>query len=194
VARRNTARISRPSENGIGISYDNDSNLWSLVDGEGEQVGGPYVDKEAAQEALQRRANYIGKRKGAGQKMKRTSNAHWQKLEKLVDDDVGEGANPETRAASMSEILKTPRGKQLYAKGAGYSPGEDEDEEDETDDVEKREPIRKADRLWEGIKTRAEAIQKSDPRGRVSFAKAVDQVLRDNPQLYSDYRRALLRR
>jgi hypothetical protein len=190
---------------GMGIKYDEDTNMWSLVDAEGQEVGGPYVDKQAAQQALRRRAHYIDigkRRKGAGQNMKqRTSNPAWEKLEKLVDDDVGEGANQETRAGSMSKILKTARGKELYAKGAesrvGFTPGEDEDDETdetETDDVEKREPVRRADAVWERIKTRAEVIQKKDLRGRVSFAKAVDQVLRDNPALYARYRRALLQR
>jgi hypothetical protein len=195
---------------GIGIMYDEDSNMWSLVDAEGQQVGGPYVDKEAAQRALQRRAKYnIGKRKGADSKMKRqrSANPHWEKLEQLVDGDVGEKANPEKRAASMSEILKTPKGKELYAKGAGYyapdtgdddedeiEPDDTEQDDDTDDDVEKREPIRKADAVWGRIKTQAETIQKNHPRGGFSFAKAVDQVLRDHPELYTDYRRALMRR
>jgi hypothetical protein len=198
---------------GMGIMYDDDSGLFYLVDGEGEQVGGPYTDKLAAQEALQRRAHYyIGKRrKGAGPKMKRqrAANPAWEQLEKLVDEDVGDGANPETRAGSMSKILKTAHGKELYAKGAGYvsrrEDDEDEDEEDEKDDekdekdeneddVEKRWVVRKADAVWERIKRQAESIQKRDLRGRVSFAKAVDEVLRDDPELYTEYRRALMQR
>jgi hypothetical protein len=52
-----------------------------------------------------------------------------------------------------------------------------------------------ARRLGEGVRRSwvvptADAIQKSDLRGRVSFAKAVDLVLRQDPQLYEAYRKS----
>jgi hypothetical protein len=47
-----------------------------------------------------------------------------------------------------------------------------------------------ARRVGEDPKTRTEGIQKSDLRGRVSFAKAVDLVLRQDPQLYEAYRKS----
>jgi hypothetical protein len=52
------------------------------------------------------------------------------------------------------------------------------------------EPITKRAVAWQKIKARAEVIHKSDLRGRVSFAKAVDWVLRteEGAQLYNEYR------
>jgi hypothetical protein len=41
----------------------------------------------------------------------------------------------------------------------------------------------------EKIRMRAEVIEKSGNGGRgMSFAKAVDRVLRDHPELYAEYR------
>jgi hypothetical protein len=79
--------------------------------------------------------------------------------------------------------LSTPQGKRLYEEGR-MAHGRDLDRLESR--AEQRQTITKL--AWDRIAVKAEQIQKADPLRRRTFAKCVDMVCRQSPELYEEYR------
>jgi hypothetical protein len=112
-------------------------------------------------------------------------NRAFEKIDQLADEMVFkvDGAERLSHAQRVAEFLQTPEGARLYEQGK-LSHGRDFER---LDRVEKSAPVTKRDDVWNTIQLHAQQRQR-DSHGRVSFAKAVDAVLRDYPELYAHYR------
>jgi len=108
-------------------------------------------------------------------------NNAWDEIDRRAAAMVRKSDSQLTHAAAVVKFLRTPEGAALYEAGR---PLHRRDLSRLPPSPAPARPVTKRDHIWEKIKTRAEAIQKRD---RVSFAKAVDVALREDPTLYDQY-------
>jgi hypothetical protein len=115
----------------------------------------------------------------------KTNNPAWAMIDKRADEMVQKSGNKISHAQAVVKFLETDEGRRLYAEGGGAHGYGFDPRLPWEDDGAPRAPVTKKEAAWERIKAKAEVIQK---RGLgCSFAKAVDRVLRDNPELYDEY-------